>query len=119
MTQRPTPQTSQDIEKTVDRFRAFLSTSNAPTGLLAPDITMHVHDQETRARLEGAKAIEEAVRAESPSWNVQVHDHAATQDGFVVELTKQSESGDVFDDLAWCRLQEGLIKEIRYYCTRQ
>lgn len=101
----------------IGRFVTYLRTFRAPRGLFHPQVVCTYHVPGGHYEQRGPEGMEAELAPYGSGSEVQVKGAEATASGFVIEFTQRAESGDLYEELAWARLEDGLIRRLVVYCT--
>ncbi len=105
-------------DELAQRFAAYLRTSELPDGLFAPDVFCDLNVPQWRFQLQGAEALAQWGKSESPHGSqVRLGRVRAAGDTVAVE-TEITTDGHYSRSLWLLRVDgAGLVDEVVFYCT--
>lgn len=109
-------------EVLVEGFVRFLETAEDTDGVLDSDVFVDLNVPHWRYQLQGARALAEQLRQDSPNGSaITVGRRAATPTGFVVECAYRQDDhvgvGTVYRTMWLVEVANGRIAEVVLYCT--
>lgn len=109
--------TLPEHEALLDRFVTYLRTFRAPPGLFHPDVVCTYYVPGGHYEQRGPDGMEAELAPYGDGADVVVKGKEVTIGGFVLEFTQRARTGELYEELAWVRVEDGLVRELRVYCT--
>ncbi len=98
-------------------FVKYLETGKAPPGLFADDVVAVIHVGGGHYEVRSPWGLEQELQQYGGPIETRVLGQESTPSGFILEFTQRSPRGDLYEELAWALVENGRIREIRWYCT--
>lgn len=104
-------------EMLVPPFLDYLETGTAAPGLFAADVVASIHVPGGHYDIGRPAGLEAELKQYGGPIMTTVLRQETIASGFIVEFTQRSPRGELFEEMAWALVEDGRIREIRWYCT--
>ncbi len=101
----------------ISSFVDYLESGRAPSGLFADDVVAVIHVGGGHYEVRTPAGLEHELQQYGGPIQTKVLRKESTPSGFILEFTQRSPRSDLYEELAWALVEEGRVREIRWYCT--